>query len=532
MFQLNIRHILDRARKYFWKKEIVSRINDDKTIKYNYGEFYSRVCKLANALIEEFGIRPGDKIASLGWNTHRHLELHFAVPCIGAILHTVNIRFSPEEIAYTINHAKDKILFLDTEMLPILEKIREKIKEVKSFVIMGEEKIDEKSYFYEEILKNKSEEFRFDDINENTPAIICYTTGTTGMPKGVIYTHRGIFLRSLATCLADTYAISERDVILHVVPMYHISSWFMPYAATLVGAKQVLPGIKFRPNNIYELIKNEKVTVSDGVPTIWIDFLNYVRSSNVKKEELKSLKKLIIGGSAPPKSLIKSYKEELGIEVIHAWGMTETYDSAVASMVKSYFELKGEEIYDLISKQGIPFPGIEVDAINEKGESIKWNGNEVGELIIRGAWVINEYYGDENKTRESFIGDWLRTGDMVTIDHEGYIEIIDRLKDIIRSGGEVISSIKLENMIMAHPAVLEAAVVAIKDERWGERPIACVVLKEEFKGKVDEIEIKEFLKSKVPNWWLPDKILFLDSLPKTSVGKIDKKVLRKTFSNK
>jgi len=526
-----MKHILERARLYFGRKEIVSRVVDGEIVRYNYEEFYRRVCKLSNVLRNDLNVKEGDVIGSFGWNTHRHLELHFAVPCLKAILHTINIRFSPDEVIYTVNHAGDKVIFLDSDFLQVVESISDRLETVERFVIMGPKQSTKlrNAYFYEEMLSRAGSSFNFSDIDENSPAVMCYTTGTTGKPKGVMYTHRGIFLRSMATCLADTYALSERDVIMHVVPLYHISGWFMPYAATLTGSKQVLPGVRPRSETLYELIRDEKVTVSDGVPTVWIDFLNFARARD--KRDISSLKRLIVGGSAPPKSLIKAYWEELGVKVIHAWGMTETYDSAVACMLKSYIEDLPEEIrYNVMAKQGLPFPGIEVNAINEYGKPIQWNGEEKGELIIRGAWIIDEYYRDPERTRESFIDGWLRTGDVVTIDSEGYICIVDRLKDVVKSGGEFISSIILENEIMAHPAVLEAAVIAVPHERWMERPLACVVLKQEFKDKISERDILSFLDGKVPRWWIPDNVVFLDAIPKTSVGKFDKKTLRQMFS--
>ncbi|MEM0439897.1 MAG: long-chain fatty acid--CoA ligase, partial [Sulfolobales archaeon] len=473
MFMLNIRHILERARLYFGRKEVVSR-TDEGYVRYTYRDMFDRVCRLINAL-EGLGIGYGDRVASMAWNTHRHLELHFAVPVMGAVLHTVNLRYSPEEMIYTINKAGDRILFVDPDMIPTVRKILEKLETVESVVIMsskGHEDLgfNKPVYIYEELLEKSSSGCRLRDVDENSPAAMCFTSGTTGFPKGVIYTHRGIFLRSLATCLADTYALSERDVILHIVPMFHISSWFMPYAATLVGAKQVLPGPRPKPEIIYDLIKREGVTVSDGAPTVWIDFLNYLRTRGEKN--IEPLRKLIIGGSAPPKALIKSYWE-LGVEVYHAWGMTETYDSAAAfTRPKSYLDDLSEEArLGLVAKQGLPFPGIEVMVVDESGKPLPWDGKSIGELLIRGAWVVEEYYGDPEATKKSFLNGWLRTGDLVTIDGEGYIEIVDRVKDVIKSGGEWISSVRVENEAMAHPAVLEAVAIAVPHPRWIERPL-------------------------------------------------------------
>ncbi|MEM4970767.1 MAG: long-chain fatty acid--CoA ligase [Sulfolobales archaeon] len=532
---LNIRHILERARLYFGKKEIVSR-TEEGIYRYTYGDMYKRVCRLANAL-EELGVKRGDRVASIAWNTHRHLELHLAVPAIGGVLHTVNIRYTPEEMVYTINKARDKILFVDRDQIPTVEKIYRDLRSVESVVIMGSKDSEKLSidgaeiYYYEDLIERSSDRYEFPDLDESLPAAMCFTSGTTGMPKGVVYTHRGIFLRALASCLVDTYAISERDVVMHVVPMFHISSWFMPYAATLVGSKQVFPGPRPRPEILYSLIKSEGVTVSDGAPVVWIDFLNYFTRFG-RREDISTLKRLIIGGSAPPRALIKAYKE-LGIDVLHAWGMTETYDSAVAfTRPKSYLEgLSEDAILDLKAKQGLPFPGIEVMIVDEKGDPLPWDGRSVGELLIRGAWVVEEYYDDPEATRKSFYRGWLRTGDLATIDEEGYIEIVDRVKDVIKSGGEWISSVRVENEAMAHPAVLEATAIAVPHPRWGERPLLIVKLKPEYVGRTSKEDILSFLRERLPKWWVPDDVVFLEEIPKTGTGKFDKKLLRERFKN-
>jgi fatty-acyl-CoA synthase len=534
MFMLNIRHILQRAALYFKKKIIVSR-TEEGIFRYTYEDMYRRVCRLVNAL-EKMGLKKGDKVGSIAWNTHRHLELHFAVPCMGSILHTINLRYTPEEMIYTINKAGDKFLFIDRDQIDLIRRIVDKLPSIEGIVIMDSRSREDISfnridvYHYEKLLDESKDSCSFLDIDENSPAVMCFTSGTTGMPKGVVYTHRGIFLRSLATCLADTYAISESDVIMHVVPMFHISSWFMPYAATLVGSKQVFPGPRPRPDILFELIKSEGVTVSDGVPTVWIDFLNYVKSTN-KHNEISTLKRLIVGGSAPPKAMIRTYKKELGIDIIHAWGMTETYDSAVAFVKpKSYMDnIPEEQKLNLISKQGLPFPGIEVMIVDENGNQLPWDEKSIGELLIRGAWVIEEYYESPENTKKSFINGWLRTGDIVTIDSEGYIEIVDRLKDIIKSGGEWISSVKIENEAMAHPAVLEAVAVAIPHPRWGERPLLIVKLKPGFHDKVSKEDIISFLNMRLPKWYVPDEVIFVDDIPKTGTGKFDKKVLREKY---
>jgi fatty-acyl-CoA synthase len=534
MFMLNIRHILERARLYFGKKEIVSRV-EEGLFKYTYRDMYGRVCKLANAL-EDLGVKRGDKVASVAWNTHRHLELHFAVPSIGGILHTVNLRYTSEDIIYTVNKARDKILFVDQDQIPVIEKIYSNLETVDTIVIMGLKNVGKPSidgakvYNYEHLLDGYRDKYDFPDIDDNSPAIICFTSGTTGKPKGVLYLHKGIFLVALASCLVDTYAISERDVVMCVTPMYHISSWFIPYAAALVGSKLVLPGMRPKPEVLYNLIKSEGVTITDGVPTLLIDFLNYVKHFG-RIEDISSLKRIITGGSAPPKALIKAYKE-LGIELLHAWGMTETYASTTIMRLKSYLESLPEEVkLELMTKQGIPFPGNEVMIVDEKGNPLPWDGISVGELLVKGAWVIDEYYEDPETSKKSFYNNWLRTGDLAKIDEEGYIEVVDRIKDVIKSGGEWISSVKLEDETMSHPAVLEAVAIAVPHPKWGERPLLIVKLKPEFHEKVSKEDIINFLKTKLPKWWVPDDVVFLEEIPRTGTGKFDKKLLRERFKN-
>jgi fatty-acyl-CoA synthase len=528
MFKLNIRHIIWRAAKLFGRKQLVEWRGDGNYARVTYNEFERSVKVLASALSSKFSLRKGERIASMCWNTLNHMVLHFAVPLSGLVLHTVNLRFSDEQIAYSINKAGDKVVFADPDTLPTIQRIAPKLETVEKIVVTGPaERVHGVDVVdLQDLLKNVGADLELSDPDENDPALMCFTTGTTGAPKGVVYTHRGVFLRALSTGLADTYALSEADTVLHVVPMYHISSWFIPYAAALFGSKQVFPGPHPTPKRILEIVLDEGVTVSDGVPTVWLDVLNFARSLNVKG--FGGLRRLIVGGSAVPEALIRSY-HELGVEIIHAWGMTETYDSAVATYIKSYLRGKSEDEVRLRKKQGLPFPCIEVDLIDETGRRQPWDGKAVGELIIRGAWVIDSYYGKPSYDREGFVDGWFRTGDVVTIDREGYVEVVDRLKDLIRSGGEWISTVELENAIMGHPAVREAAVVGVKHPRWGERPIGLVTLKE---GQaLSKQELVDYLSRKFPKFWIPDEFIFVESVPKTSVGKFDKKHIRKMFEN-
>jgi len=528
MFNLNIRHILWRATKLFGKKKLVERRPDGAIGNITYLELEDIARQLASALRSTLSLGPGERVASMCWNTLKHLTLHFAVPLAGLVLHTVNLRFSQDQIVYSINKARDRVIFVDPDMLPTLRQVFDRLETVEEVVVTEHTSQLEgpRARFFDDLLRGAGRGFEFEDSGENDPALMCFTTGTTGAPKGVLYTHRGVFLRALTTGLEDTYALSEKDTVLNVVPMYHISSWFIPYAAALFGSSQVFPGPHPTPKTILELIEREKVTVSDGVPTVWLDVLNHAKNLNVNM--LETLRRIIVGGSAVPETLIRSYGE-LGVEVIHAWGMTETYDSAVATYIKSYLKKEMGDEVRLRKKQGLPFPCIEVDLVDESGRRQPWDGKSVGELIIRGAWVIDGYYERPDSGKESHIDGWFRTGDVVTIDPEGYVEVVDRLKDLIRSGGEWISSVELENAIMGHPAVREAAVVGLKHPRWGERPLALVALKEGH--NLSKEELKNYLSKRLPRFWLPDEVVFVEHIPKTSVGKFDKKLIRQNYGN-
>ncbi len=530
-YPLTLTCILERVQRLYPRKEIASRMPSGMH-RYTYGDLYKRVRRLAQAL-KDLGVQKGDRVASFAWNHYRHLELYFAVPCMGAVLHTLNIRLFPEQIAYIINHAEDKFIVIDESLLPILEKIQSQLKSVQGYIIMADggrtpETTLSPVYDYEELIQGASEGFEFPELEEDDAAVMCYTSGTTGNPKGALYSHRALVLHTLVECLADALDLEERDVAMPVVPMFHVNAWGMPYAATFVGAKQVFPGPHLHPRDIAELIQQERVTVTAGVPTIWIGMYELLQS---ERYDLSSLKTIIIGGSAAPRSLIEAFEKEFGVSITHAWGMTEMSPLGTVSRLKSHLEeLPEEERFALRAKQGIPAPFVEIRAVDEQGREVPWDGKTMGELQVRGPWIIRSYYNDP-RSQEAFQDGWFRTGDVVTIDPEGYIQIVDRTKDLVKSGGEWISSVELENAIMAHPKVLEAAVIAIPHPKWQERPLAVVVPKDEFKDSITKKEILEFLSGKFAKWWLPDDIVFVERLPKTSVGKFDKKVLRKQFEN-
>jgi fatty-acyl-CoA synthase len=523
---LTLQNFLMRSRDFFGKKEIVSRELDGTLFRYTYREFYERVCRLAHAL-EELGVGKGDRVGTFGWNTHRHLELYFT-PCMGAVYHTINIRLFPEQIAYIINHANDRVLFIDADLVPLIEQIRDKIN-VQNFVIMGKEKsYDTKfdSIAYEELISGKPRDYEWPLLDEWDTAGTAYTSGTTGLPKGVEYTHRGLVLHSIVAALPDEMGLSEKDNVLHIVPMFHANAWSIPFAATMVGAKQVFPGSQPTPQVLVDLMNSEKITFTAGVPTIWLMVYQYLKQNPDKKPE--HLKEVISGGSAPPVALIKAFREEFGIEIIHAYGLTETTPLVTLNRPKSYLELDDEAYYQLKTSQGLIAPLLEMRIVKEDGREVEWNGKDMGELILKGPWIAKEYFKDIEKTKEKFTEDgWFRTEDIAVIDEEGYIKIVDRVKDVIKSGGEWISSVDLENALMAHPAVAEATVIGIEHPKWQERPLAVVVRTQD----VTKEELIEFLKPKFAKWWLPDDIVFIDEIPKTSVGKFDKKVLRERFKD-
>ncbi|MEO2077450.1 MAG: long-chain fatty acid--CoA ligase [Bacillus sp. (in: firmicutes)] len=523
---LTMTQMIERAEKYFPKKQVVSRTASGIQ-RLTYKQIAERTRRLADSL-KNLGIQKGERVGTLAWNHHRHLEAYFAIPCMGAVLHTINIRLSPQHISYIINHAEDKVLLVDSDILPLLEKCAPDIKNVKAFIIMtDEEELPETSlspvYHYEKLLSQANPEFQFpNDIDENDSAGMCYTSATTGNPKGVVYSHRGIVLHSMALGLADSAAMSEKDIALPVVPMFHANAWGMPFAAVWFGTSLVLPGPYFTPKLLAELIEKERVTITAGVPTIWLGLLKELDEGSY---DLSSLRGILCGGSAAPKGMIKAFEQRHKVPFMHAYGMTETSPLVVISTLKSYQEeLDPEERLELRAKQGTLVPGLEIKIVGKDGE-VAWDGKEMGELCIRGPWIASEYYKDE-RTADAFRDGWLHTGDVVTIDEEGFVKIVDRTKDLIKSGGEWISSVDLENALMAHEAVFEAAVVAVPHEQWQERPIACVVLKDAYKDKVGKDELVDFLKPQFAKWWIPDDILFLEEIPKTSVGKFLKMTLR------
>ena len=529
-YQLTLTPLLERARRLFPKKEIVTKAGPSLE-RFTYGEMTERVARLSNAL-EKLGVRRGDRVATFAWNNVRHLELYFAVPCMGAVLHPLNLRLPADQLTYIVAHADDQVLFVDPTLLPVVEKLAPQLKSIKHYVVMGD-KIPEGTtlspvHSYEELLANASPEYTWPHLNENDAAAMCYTSGTTGNPKGVVYSHRSIYLHSLGLSMSDSFGISERDVCLPVVPMFHVLAWGTPFAAVMLGTKLVFPGPHLQPRDLAELIQSEKVTITAGVPTLWLGLLALL---DKERYDLSSLREMIVGGAAAPQSMIEAFEKKHGIRVVHAWGMTEMSPLGTVSHLKSYQQdLPEEERFAIRAKQGLSVPGVDIRAVDDSGKEIPWDGKAFGELQVRGPWIVSSYYNDD-RSADSFMDGWFRTGDVVTIDPEGFVQIVDRTKDLVKSGGEWISSQDLENVIMAHPKVLEAAVIAVPHPKWQERPLACVVPKPDYKDNLTKAEIYDHLRTRFDKMYLPDDIVFIDAVPKTSVGKFDKKVLRQQYKD-
>jgi fatty-acyl-CoA synthase len=523
-YPLTLPHIFHRAEKLFGASRISTATHVGME-RISYAGWADRTRRLGGAL-EALEVSDGGRVGTFAWNTGRHLELYFAAPCSGRVLHTLNIRLFPEQVAYVVNHAEDEVIFLDRSLVAVLWPLADRLETVHHFVIMddgkGDVPDDPRIVDYEQMLSD-SKPIEFHVADEQRAAAMCYTSGTTGKPKGVLYSHRSTFLHSLGINTADALAISEADVLMPIVPMFHANAWGTPYAGVFAGADFVMPGPDLSPQAIANLFEREKVTISAGVPTIWMALLPLL-----DKHDFSNVRTITSGGSAVPKALSEIYREKIGVSLFQGWGMTETSPLGSLAWVKRTLRDRSEEeLADLRAKQGLPLPGVDARIVDvETGQELPWDGGVFGELQVRGPWIAAAYYRDES-SEEKFTSDgWLRTGDVATVDEEGYIHLVDRTKDVIKSGGEWISSVDLENEIMAHPEVLEAAVIGVHHPKWQERPLACVVRTHEGLSRDDVIE---FLSPRVAKWWVPDDVVFVEEIPKTSVGKFSKKHLREQF---
>jgi fatty-acyl-CoA synthase len=535
---LLIPNILRRAGQLFPEKEIVSRRGDGSIARSNYGEVEKRVHRLMNVL-RELGVKPGDRVATCAWNHQRHVELYFAVPAVGAVLHTINFRLAREQLLYIINHAQDKVIFLDRSLGGILADLERELKSVEKYILMDEKgaeppALPQPALDYEKLLAEVSEHAEFPSLDEHMAAGLCYTSGTTGEPKGVLYSHRSTFLHAMAGCAVDGGGMAEKEVVLSVVPMFHVNAWGLPYSCTMAGAKQVLPGPMMIGKPIAELIESERVTSAAGVPTIWALLYQYLKEDKGRTYDLSSLKTVLVGGAAASQTLVDSFEKDLGLPILHAWGMTETSPIGTVSRLKSTMEdWTDEQKMTVRLKQGIPVIGVEVRILDDKDKDLPWDGEHAGELVVRGPWIASSYYNNPGGNAAFTADGWFRTGDIAMIDRHGYVQITDRKKDLIKRKGEWISSVDMENLVLAHPGVIEAAVVGRVCDVRDEVPVVFAVTRPDLKTPVEPQEIIDLIGTKFALWQLPrpEDIRFVPSLPKTGVGKLDKKVIRKMLSS-
>jgi fatty-acyl-CoA synthase len=521
-FPLTVTAIFRHGRSVYGDSEVVT-FEGDSCRRARFAEVADRADRLAAALAR-LGIAEGDRVGTFAWNTQEHLEAYFAVPCMGAVLHTLNIRLFPEQLTYIVNHAEDRVILVDATLVPVLARVAKDLKTVEHFVLIGSgdaSALGDNILSYEELLAAEEPGYDWPEVDERSAAAMCYTSGTTGNPKGVVYSHRSTYLHSLAECSGASFGLSEDDRILPIVPMFHANAWGLPYAGWMTGADFIMPGRFLQGEPLCKLIEAERPTISGAVPTVWADILRYADANPV---DFSSIRLVPCGGSAVPRHLMEAFQERHGVRIIQAWGMTET--SPLGAVAKPPRGTPPEEEMQWRTKTCRVIAGVELRIVDDNGAVLPWDGEAVGEIEVRGPWITASYYKDDDPAK--FDDGWLRTGDVGSVDPLGYIQITDRAKDVIKSGGEWISSVELEGEIMAHPDVVEAAVVGVPDERWDERPLACVVLKEGAASGVDDL--KGFLADRVAKWWLPERWAFIDEVPKTSVGKFDKKVLRARYA--
>ena len=530
---LLISSILDYASDYYGACEVVAVTSDNPCHRTTYREISGRAKQLANALTDRFGIKPGDRIATLAWNDHRHLEIYYGVSGIGAVCHTINPRLFPDQIVYIINHAKDRLLFIDPLFMPLIEKLLPNLPSLEQIVVMTSKSGETEAgtsgpLIYEDVLSDHPDELVWPSLDETAASGLCYTSGTTGNPKGVLYHHRSTVLHSLAISPPNVLGLGADETLLPVVPMFHVNAWGTPYACPMNGTKMVMPGPRLDGASLYQLMSKEQVTLSAGVPTIWAGLLDHCDQQGVK---LEALKKVIIGGSAAPLSMIERFENDHDVDVLHGWGMTEMSPvGAVSNLGSTFAHLSREERQQLKTKQGRPLWGVDIKIVDDQGKRLAHDGKAAGLLMVRGPWITSGYFDDAEANVDVFDDEgWFSTGDIATIDGHGFLQITDRAKDVIKSGGEWISSIDLENIAVGHAAVAQAAVIGIHHPKWDERPLLVVVLRDG--EKAEAVDILNYLKDKVAKWWLPNDVVFVDELPHTATGKIKKTALREQFKS-
>ncbi|HUJ86248.1 MAG TPA: 3-(methylthio)propionyl-CoA ligase [Burkholderiales bacterium] len=522
---LLITDLIRHADRHHGETEIVSKTVEGGIHRYDYRAAHKRSRRLAKALAA-LGVKPSERAATLAWNGYRHFEIYYAVAGSGAVIHTINPRLFPEQIAYIANHAEDRVVFFDLTFLPLVERLAPQLKTVKAFVLMSDAAHMPKQssipnlLCYETLLEAQDDRFEWPKLDERTAACLCYTSGTTGNPKGVLYTHRSTILHAYAAALPDALDLSARDVVLPVVPMFHVNAWGLPYSCALTGTKLVFPGPHLDGKSLHELFEAERVTMSAGVPTVWLGLLNYMKESKLR---FATLKGVVIGGSACPPAMIRAFQEDYGVNVLHAWGMTEMSPlGTVCTFKEKHLAMDKQARYALQAKQGRAIFGVDMRIVGQDGKELPMDGKAFGDLQVRGPWVITSYFKGEGG--DPLQDGWFPTGDVATLDPDGYMQITDRSKDVIKSGGEWISSIDLENVAVAHPAIAEAAVIGVKHPKWDERPIVVAVKKPG--QEVSRDELLKFFEGKIAKWWMPDDVVFVKELPHTATGKLSKLTIR------
>ena len=526
---LLISGLIRHADRNHGDTEIVSRTVEGELHRYTYRDAHARARKLARAL-GALGVRPGDRVGTLAWNGYRHYELYYAISGMGAVINTVNPRLFADQIIYISNHAENVALFFDPTFIPLVEKLAPQLQSIKHYVLMTDRAHMPRAKIqnllcYETLVEQETDAYEWPSFDERTAAALCYTSGTTGNPKGTLYSNRSTIIHAYGAALPDALNLSARDSVLPVVPMFHANAWSLPYTCTMVGAKMVFPGPHLDGKSVYELIEQEKVTLSAGVPTVWLMLLNHMGANKLK---FSTLDRTVIGGSACPPSMIRAFQEEYGVKVFHAWGMTEMSPLGTVGTLKAKQEtLDRDTRLAVQAKQGRGIFGVEMKIVDEEGKELPWDGKRFGNLMVRGPWIANGYFKGEGG--DVLEDGWFPTGDVATIDPDGYMQITDRSKDVIKSGGEWISSIDLENIAVAHPAIAEAAVIGVKHPKWDERPVVVAVKKPG--QEVSKDDLLKFYEGKIAKWWMPDDVLFVPELPHTATGKLSKLTLRQQLKD-